>query len=399
MMCFLLISIYTEFSYSNSFSGKAFVGAVSATGNMDLNDDESIEGFNSRFDLAYSSDIVVKTSLFVASSDLDYEDESYIRELYANWSWGNWDFSLGRKILPWGRADKFNPTDNLSPRVYRAVLTDDDEQRWGADLFKVEYLGDGPLSSTLIYSPKLRGHSLPQTFIKQFTSSDITPDAKKSTWAIKTDVTFEAIEASISYLNGISLLPYIKSNAQELLIVRPEHEVFGMDLFVSLSDYYGLRVEFARTNLKKEDTQLAYAPQDFDYAVVGIERQFQEGWLASFQYLGRRVDKGALQVNEFTDGLKKLNDSIWFQTNKKDDALALGISRAPLYGAISGEVGVLYSLSQDSYSLFGEISYDISDSFSVNGYYTNYRGDMNTNLGSLEKNQVVVLELRMKFGL
>ncbi len=53
------------------------------------------------------------------------DDKSYgfskkLQEGYLNFSVGNMDFRVGRQIIAWGRADRFNPTDNLTLHTINA---------------------------------------------------------------------------------------------------------------------------------------------------------------------------------------------------------------------------------------------------------------------------------------
>lgn len=393
----LLPGMISPFSIANSFDGKVSLGALAATGDMDLSNAGSQYGVNTKMDMRYSSAVFVKATLHRASSNLGYDDASAVRELYLSWDWGKWSYSLGRQILPWGRADKFNPTDNLSPRIFRSIIVDDDEQRWGADIAKLDYVSGGPWSATLIWSPNLRGHDIPRTFVQMLTGDDTSPDADEDTWAIKTDLFMGSLEASFSYLRGVALLPYVKYSQEGNEVLRPEHEVIGADFFYSLNGNYGLRGEFAITDLAINAENEANAPEDFNYSVLGLERQLPQGWLVSMQYLRRDADEASGNLNSVTV-IKNLNDAIWFQTENRDDSIAFGLSRAPFYSAFSGEFGVVGSLTQGAYSIFGELSLDLSENFNVSAFFTEYAGEDDTNYGALKRNRIVAIELKTTLG-
>ncbi len=47
-------------------------------------------------------------------------DKKYLmREAYVDYALDSWDFRVGRQIVAWGRADRVNPTDNLTPRTLK----------------------------------------------------------------------------------------------------------------------------------------------------------------------------------------------------------------------------------------------------------------------------------------
>ena len=52
-----------------------------------------------------------------------------VREAYVDLYLGPVDVRFGHQILVWGRADAFNPTDNLTPRDMRVRSPDEDDRR------------------------------------------------------------------------------------------------------------------------------------------------------------------------------------------------------------------------------------------------------------------------------
>ena len=61
----------------------------------------------------------------------DQAGRSVLREGYLRASLGDVDLRVGKQIIAWGRADRFNPTDKLTSRDYRLLTPDDDDQRIG----------------------------------------------------------------------------------------------------------------------------------------------------------------------------------------------------------------------------------------------------------------------------
>ena len=52
-----------------------------------------------------------------------------VKEIYVHFRSGDWDYRLGRQIVAWGRADRLNPTDNLTPRDFTLLSPEIDEER------------------------------------------------------------------------------------------------------------------------------------------------------------------------------------------------------------------------------------------------------------------------------
>jgi hypothetical protein len=73
----------------------------------------------------------------------------YLDEVYADLYFGDFDIRLGKQIYAWGRADGFNPTDNLTSWDYTDVL-DTDAERIGLISARVTYyFGDWSLEGVL----------------------------------------------------------------------------------------------------------------------------------------------------------------------------------------------------------------------------------------------------------
>jgi len=60
-----------------------------------------------------------------------------IKEAYLHFRSGDWDYRLGRQIVAWGRADRLNPTDNLTPRDFTLLYPEIDEDRFGTEAIKI----------------------------------------------------------------------------------------------------------------------------------------------------------------------------------------------------------------------------------------------------------------------
>lgn len=54
-----------------------------------------------------------------------------IREAYVNLNLGKFDFRVGEQIVLWGRADGFNPTNNVTPQDFCVFSPEEDDRRLG----------------------------------------------------------------------------------------------------------------------------------------------------------------------------------------------------------------------------------------------------------------------------
>ena len=62
-----------------------------------------------------------------------------VREGYLAYDTSALSVRLGRQIVAWGRADRINPTDVLSPKDFTLLSYDDEGQRTGIDAMKLRY--------------------------------------------------------------------------------------------------------------------------------------------------------------------------------------------------------------------------------------------------------------------
>lgn len=88
-----------------------------------------------------------RASLFGAVEfRFDAADESrdrvYLDEAYVDLFLGPVDLRIGRQVLAWGRADGFNPTDNLTAWDFSDILDTDDEELGLAGAAATWYVGD-----------------------------------------------------------------------------------------------------------------------------------------------------------------------------------------------------------------------------------------------------------------
>ena len=100
---------------------------------------------------------------WVANEDLFRAEATRgaLREAYLDLSRGPLDLRIGKQIIAWGRADRINPTDNLTPRDYTLLFPDDDDQRLGAPAVKATYHLQRGLTVTAIALPVFDPTTIP----------------------------------------------------------------------------------------------------------------------------------------------------------------------------------------------------------------------------------------------
>lgn len=370
-----------------SWAGIGSLAAIAASGTRDLDDVHGRVGLAVRGRLEGRREgLRILVEVGGGSHALGHDDADFVRQAYVELPRGDWQWRVGRQIHAWGRADRINPTDNLGARNPRALVTDIDEERKGVDGLSLKRTLGPRWSLTLIGVPRLRATTLPRAVSAALPRQD----DNGPTHALRADYSGEGLDGSASVLEGESLLPAAHSNA---VLRQPRVRVWGADFSRPLGEVWGLRGEVA-------DTHFIDPPppglRDQRFAVLGVERHFGAGWLGVAQWVHRRV-RGPLDSGDTPLGA--LNRVLWAQLEPRSDALYFGINRSAFEGDLSGDFGLLQSLDNRSRAWFGQAVYRLDDRWELRGRWQHFSGPPQSQLGALQRDSLLMLELRAQLGL
>ncbi|NIM99765.1 MAG: hypothetical protein GTO24_17340 [candidate division Zixibacteria bacterium] len=164
-------------------------------------------------------------------------DRIYLDEAYINLYKGDFDIRLGKQIFAWGRADGFNPTDNLSAWDFSDALDTEDE-KIGIISGQVSfYLGNWTLEGVLvptfaksalpamdsrwwpempasIPNPAYPERGEPMLQARYVNASPVLPDesAKNTQYAVKASGLTAGWDFSVSWFDGFDDLPSIHTS-------------------------------------------------------------------------------------------------------------------------------------------------------------------------------------------
>lgn len=158
-----------------------------------------------------------------------------VRELYWRQPVGeSVDIRVGRLMPAWGRADGWNPTDNLSPRDFRLLAPEAQDQRFGRDGLQADGSLPGGLGQLTVHlfaagashrmaSPKAQGARIVQ---------EKAP--RRADWAIKWERFGQGWDASVSYARGADLTPDVGLAGADgqgalLALSNRRRQVLGID--------------------------------------------------------------------------------------------------------------------------------------------------------------------------
>lgn len=217
-----------------------------------------------------------------------------VREAFAEISEGPLDFRLGRQIVVWGRGDKINPTDVLSVRNYRLLVTDDEDQRTGQ--FGVQAIYNfGNLRGIAIWQPEWRSPEYPIAPLPASVSlGEKEPSNAAEQFALKLDRTADDLDFSISYAEVIDrnpdllLSPSAPSAPIDLSLHYQKIQMMGFDFAKNLGRF-GLRGEAAYSKTKDENGDDPLVKNSHVHSVLGIDRTFFGDLNINAQYIYRHV--------------------------------------------------------------------------------------------------------------
>lgn len=222
-----------------------------------------------------------------------------LREAYVNVYLGRLDLRVGQQIIVWGRADAFNPTNNLTPTDVRVRSPVEDDRRLGSLAARL-WLDLAPVRLEGVWLPVYAASEIPSVGLPEFVSASEPrypgPALDNGLGALRVHLELPSIEASASYLLGHAPLPGLALRDYTVGVEPPviriaraayRQQVVGADFSTALGEWAAIRGEAAyRRPFDYQDTVQAPRP-DLQYA-VGIEHDFGPVSVIA-QYLGRYV--------------------------------------------------------------------------------------------------------------
>jgi hypothetical protein len=222
-----------------------------------------------------------------------------LREAYVNLYLGPLDLRLGQQIIVWGRADAFNPTNNVSSLDLRVRSPVEDDRRIGNPALRA-FLNFQPFRLEGVWQPLYVPSELPRSVVPPIVRFEDPkfPDSalENGLGAGRLHLETAAFEASASYLYGYAPLPGFRlssfTGGETTAYVGAsrtayQHHVVGFDFSTAFGDAFALRGEAAyRRPIDWEDNYWSPRP-DVQY-VLGVDRTFGSVSVIA-QYMGRYV--------------------------------------------------------------------------------------------------------------
>ncbi|WP_461637128.1 hypothetical protein [Labilibaculum euxinus] len=322
------------------------------------------------------------------SGTSDFTNSVWLREGYVNLYFGRFDFRIGQQIIVWGRADGFNPTNNLTPVNFIVFSPNEDDKRQSNFVAKGVY-NFQPFTFEVDWVPFYRATELP---LENATlpSSVYWDDAqlpddtwKNSSIGLKLDFQGAKFDGSLSYFNGYHKTPSlgysITTLGVEAFTQAYRVQVFGADYSTSAGSY-GLRGEFAFTLPDNKTDSLFSTPcKQLEYT-LGIDREWGNFSLIA-QYVGKYVsdfDEDITLTNSMACTVNIWNRMLFSQTSQWNNSVSLRPSLNLLNQTLKCELLGLYNLNTEEWLCLPKITYNISDALSCCAGAQLYGGSNNT---------------------
>ncbi len=221
-----------------------------------------------------------------------------LREAYVSLYLGALDLRLGQQIIVWGRADAFNPTNNLTPFDLSVRSPIEDDRRLGNVGARAFYRLE-PLRFEAVWMPLYRPAVLPVLPLEDLVTVDQTsfprPELDNGLGALRVHLELPAFELSASYAHGHAPLPGFAladfsigaDAAVSIARTAYVHQVVGFDFSTAFGELFALRGEAAYRRPTSDERQVYEPRPDLQY-VLGVDRAFGDVSVI-VQYLGRYV--------------------------------------------------------------------------------------------------------------
>jgi uncharacterized protein DUF1302 len=343
---------------------------------------------------------------WVMNQDLFHEDATggRWREAYIDLGLGPFDVRLGKQIVAWGRADRVNPTDVVSPRDFTLLVPDDDDQRFGVAALKATYYA-GTVSVTGLWLAEFEPHVTPiPRPDAPFTTRERVPADPVAQWAVKLDHTGGGFDWSLSYFDGFDPFPdlgidRVTPAGVELILRHHRIRVVGADAATTVGRY-GLRGEAAYTFTEDPAGDNPQVKNPFFFMVVGGDRTVAEHLNINLQYIFRYVVHFRSPVdisNPVERGVATQQAVASNQLDRIQHGAAVRISHRWLNDTLEGEVASILSLTRLDYVLRPKLTYALTDRLKGVVGADVFRGPPRSFLGNLRENTTVYAELRWSF--
>jgi hypothetical protein len=343
---------------------------------------------------------------WVRSEDVfgDGEVDGLLREAYLGARHGPVDIRAGKQIIAWGRADRINPTDNLTPRDYTALVPDDEDQRFGVPAVRATFFHGG-LSLTGIWLIEFESSVVPlRRPPAPLRIQEREPGGGYEQGAVRFEQTGSRVDWSLSYFDGLDTSPDLAlertgPRGPELELSSHRVRVVGADAATAIGPY-GLRGEAAYTFTEDDRGDNPYIKNPFLFVVVGADRTFLEHLNVNVQYILRVVTRYQSPFG-IADPLARevavQSALLVNQLDRVQNSFSLRVSNRWLRETLEAELVAVVSVDRFGWVLRPRVTYAITDRWRITVGGDLFGGERLSFFGNLRDNSTAFAEVRWSF--
>jgi len=335
------------------------------------------------------------------------DNEFWLREGYVNLYFGKFDFRIGEQVIMWGRADGFNPTNNLTPTDLTVFSPEEDDKRLANFVVKMVY-NFYPLKIEVDWIPAYKASELPfekATLPENVNWSEENPEQKWDNSSIGLKLTMEkpAFDGSLSYFNGYHKMPGLNCSLSEnsdVVFTQPyKVQVWGAD-FSTTAGNYGLRGEFAYSMPNNTTDELFSIPCDQLEYTLGIDREWGNFSLI-LQYVGKYIfdfDKKTNLENPLSQNIQQWNHMLFSQQEEWNHSVSIRPELDLFHETLTGEMLGLANFSTEEIMMLPKVTYTISDALELCAGAQLFFGPDDTLYGFMQdKRNAGFIEIKLSF--
>ena len=318
-----------------------------------------------------------------------------LEEYYAEFNFSSFDLKVGKQIFSWGKADGFNPTDNLNPRNYVDLFVE--EEKIGVPAINLLYYWND-FTFDLIFIPTYTPTRLP---LLNSRHSFLDPEAptvvngrelpadtlSSSQTGIRISRHFSGWDLSASYYDGYDDLTLATVESDQSLTARYNRtRVVGVDFATTFGGLgvHGEAAQFFYDGSKNEDYLQYILGIDYNWTNVIYDHDI----FLILEYMGDTTTQSREDKRPaFASGLGRVSRNSFLSTitYKFSDTLEL-------------ETKLANNLDHHlSYVINPEINYDITDAFKLTFGIDFIEGNQTTFFGQFDNDDRSYFFLRYSF--
>jgi len=315
-----------------------------------------------------------------------------VREAYIDGYTGPFDFRIGQQVVVWGRADGFNPTNNITPVNILAKSADFDDTRMGNTLVRT-WLNMRAFNLEGIWIPVYSPSIPPLEFFDisegvTFSETGVYPAHRleESGFALRAGLQLPSIDCSASYFDGYNPTPGLDADilltGLNFIPTAFRVRALGADYSFSAGSY-GLTGEAAYKECYKDHTTASYLPNPEIWYVLGVDRT-----LGDFFLLGQYIGKYIFEFEE----LKKpgsvfelpayevalANRLFLLQHDRISHSASTTVSLDLMHETLKLEFSAVYNFTTEEYVVKPLVSYSLADALTFSAGATIFDGPEET---------------------